>query len=104
MDATDVLNELTDLGITARASGEKLLLEPGSKVPPSLLVKIKEHKTELLELVDQTSDSIQVGPTTACACNPLPSQGEYGHRAQAGCPARTRHRSRGCDRRWYRAP
>ena len=85
MTAADVLDELASLGITATASGEKLLLVPGSKVPQELLVEVKEHKNELLELVNQTSDSIQVGPTTACVCNPLPSQGEYGHRAQAGC-------------------
>ena len=49
MNPTDVLHKLSDLGITARASGEKLMLKPGSKVPAGLLVEIKEHKTELLE-------------------------------------------------------
>ena len=51
MTATDVLDELTSLGVTATANGQKLLLEPGSKVPQDLLTEVKGHKTELLELV-----------------------------------------------------
>ena len=85
MTAADVLGELASLGITATAAGQKLLLAPGSKVPPSLLIEIKEHKNELLELVIQPSDSSGVVPTTACSCDPLPSQKEHGHMAQAGC-------------------
>ena len=48
MDATEVLDRLSALGITAWASGEKLLLEPGSKVPPDLLDEVREHKPEIL--------------------------------------------------------
>ena len=51
MTAVDVLDELASLGITATASGQKLLLAPGSKVPQELLAEVKTHKTELLELV-----------------------------------------------------
>ena len=51
MTATDVLDELISLGVTATANGQKLLLEPGSKVPQDLLTEVKEHKSELLELV-----------------------------------------------------
>ena len=57
MTATDVLDELASLGVTATAAGQKLLLTPGSKVPQDLLVEVKEHKNELLELVNQPSDS-----------------------------------------------
>ena len=51
MTAVDVLDELASLGITTAAAGQKLLLTPGSKVPQELLVQVKQHKTELLELV-----------------------------------------------------
>ena len=65
MDAADVLDHLTELGITARASGEKLLLEPGSKVPPDLLVEVKAHKAEVLTLLKVSPDYV----ATACVCH-----------------------------------
>ena len=99
MTATDVLDELTSLGITATVSGQKLLLTPGSKVPQDLLVQIKEHKDELLELVTQPTDSSEVTPTSACSCSPLPSQAEHGHLAQAGCGP-TYERCDICGYRW----
>ena len=47
MDATEVLDKLSALGITARAAGEKLLLEPGSKVPADLMAEVREHKVDI---------------------------------------------------------
>ena len=85
MTAVDVLDELAALGITATASGEKLLLVPGSKVPQDLLAKVKTHKNELLELVNQPPEGSEVVSSTACSCDPLPSQVENGHMALAGC-------------------
>ena len=82
MTAADVLDELASLGIRATASGQKLLLTPGSRVPQELLVEVREHKNELLELVTQPPDSSEVAP---CSCDPLPSQDEHGDMAQAGC-------------------
>ena len=59
MKATDVLDRLTELGVMAYATGEKLLLEPGSKVPPDLLVEVRQNKAEIvarlrrrIELID----------------------------------------------------
>ena len=59
MKATDVLDRLTELGVTAWATGEKILLEPGSKVPPALLVEVRQNKAEIvahlrrrIELID----------------------------------------------------
>ena len=65
MTATDVLDELTSLGVTATANGQKLLLEPGSKVPQELLVEVKENKNELLVLVStsDTSSTLLTEPT-----------------------------------------
>ncbi len=51
MTAAEVLDRLTALGITAQTSGEKLLLEPGSKVPPDLLAEVRQHKADLLTLL-----------------------------------------------------
>ena len=48
MDANAVMDRLAELGVVASAAGGKLLLEPGSKVPPDLLAQVKEHKVEIL--------------------------------------------------------
>ena len=85
MTAGDVLDELAALGITATASGQKLLLTPGSKVPQELLAEVKTHKNELLDLVTQPSDPSAVVSSTACTCDPLPSVTLGGHLAHAGC-------------------
>jgi hypothetical protein len=58
VSAADVLDRLAELGITARTSGENLLLEPGSKVPPDLLVEVRAHKAEVLALLRREA----VGP------------------------------------------
>ena len=65
MGVTDVLDRLSALGITARASGEKLLLQPGSKVPPDLLAEVKAHKAEALTLLKDSPDYV----ATACVCH-----------------------------------
>ena len=48
MKATDVLDRLTELGVMAYATGEKLLLKPGSKVPSGLLVEVRQNKAEII--------------------------------------------------------
>jgi len=59
-NAAAILEKLSLLGIATTPSGEKLLLEPGSKVPADLVSQIREHKTEILahlgkpKLVDGT--------------------------------------------------
>jgi len=67
MEAADVLDRLAALGITARASGEKLLLEPGSKVPPELLAEVRHCKAEVLTILKDGPDYA----ATACVC-PMP--------------------------------
>ena len=63
-----MLDRLAELGITARTSGEKLLLEPGSKVPPDLLVEVRAYKAAILAYLRR-----RVGPpdyaATACVCD-----------------------------------
>lgn len=48
MDTTEVLGRLARLGITARTAGDKLLLEPGSKVPTALLAEVRQHKADIV--------------------------------------------------------
>jgi hypothetical protein len=45
----EVLGQLAELGITPQASGNKLLLTPGSKVPVDLIAQVKKYKTEIIE-------------------------------------------------------
>ena len=51
MTAADVLDRLAELGINAWIAGEKLLLEPGSKVPPELFEEVRQHKAEILSTI-----------------------------------------------------
>ena len=49
MGVVEVLGQLAELGITPKASGNKLLLTPGSKVPIDLFAQVKKYKTEIIE-------------------------------------------------------
>ena len=52
MDANAVLNRLSELGVTARAEGGMVLIQPASKVPPELKDAVRENKAEILALLD----------------------------------------------------
>jgi hypothetical protein len=49
MGAVEVLDRLAGLGITPKASGNKLLLIPGSKVSVDLFDQVKKYKTDIIE-------------------------------------------------------
>jgi hypothetical protein len=49
--AVAVLEKAKALGISVTASGDKLLLEPGSKVPAELVQAIRQHKNEILAIL-----------------------------------------------------
>jgi hypothetical protein len=51
MELTEILSTLKQLGITAQANGGKLVLTPGSMVPPDLVPVIQEHKAEFIALL-----------------------------------------------------
>ena len=53
MTTSGVLERLASLGVTVKVSGEKLLLEPGSKVPADLMAQVKEHKPAILETLSR---------------------------------------------------
>ncbi len=57
MDAAQVLETLMSLRISLRAEGNKLLLEPGSKVPPELVPDLQRCKREILQLLTGTPPS-----------------------------------------------
>jgi hypothetical protein len=89
MLAVEILDAFKKLGITAYVNGDKLVCEPGSKLPPELIQEISEHKAEIMALLSRT----------ACTCNPLPSQVQYGAMAQAGCGPQY-ERCDTCGHRW----
>jgi hypothetical protein len=51
MQAAGILDTFKKLGITALANGDKLVVEPGSKVPPDLKPEIRQHKAEIISLL-----------------------------------------------------
>jgi hypothetical protein len=75
MQAAEILSTLHRLGITAYTNGDKLVCEPGSKLPPDLIPEIRQHKAELMALICQPN---------ACTCDPLPSIKDVGYVAHAG--------------------
>ena len=59
-DAVAGLEKAKVLGIRVTPSGNKILLEPGSKVPPDLVQAIRQHKGEILALL--TKPKLVAGP------------------------------------------
>jgi hypothetical protein len=51
VQAAEVLTTLKGLGVRAWAEGEKLVVEPGSRVPAALVPEIRRHKAEILVLL-----------------------------------------------------
>src|SRR5919106_6646262 len=51
MQAAEILDTFKKLGITAYVKGDKLVCEPGSKLPPDLKPEIREHRAELMALL-----------------------------------------------------
>ena len=50
MEAQAILDRLYSLGIEVIISGDKLLLEPGSRVPEELVEELKSHKQDIILL------------------------------------------------------
>jgi hypothetical protein len=72
--AREIINTLSNLGVTICAQGENLAVVPKNKVPADLVEELRQHKSDILALL-----------SSACTCNPLPSQAKFGALAQAGC-------------------
>jgi TubC N-terminal docking domain len=54
MTATQLLNELTELGITLTPLGDTLTVSPKSKLTPELVTALKSEKRALLALLNPT--------------------------------------------------
>jgi len=61
MEATEILSTLKNLGVSARAEGHKLIVEPGSKVPQELIPEIRQRKAEILSLICQPEKPVGDG-------------------------------------------
>ena len=53
MDATAILERLNSLGVRVIVSGERLQIEPGSKVPSDLVNEIRRHKSEIINVLSK---------------------------------------------------
>lgn len=53
MDAVQLLDRLSSLGVAVSVNGDKLRLTPGSKVPPDLVEAVREHKPQIMRLLQQ---------------------------------------------------
>ncbi len=62
MTSTEILGQLQELGVTIQVNGPKVRLEPGSKVPASLLDEIRQHKTEIIQELRTTHGDGQLPP------------------------------------------
>ncbi|MFC1935652.1 hypothetical protein ACFLX9_02690 [Chloroflexota bacterium] len=48
MGAKVIIERLNELGVTVALSGERLRLEPGSRVPSHLVEVLRQHKSEVV--------------------------------------------------------
>jgi hypothetical protein len=60
--ADDVLNELQGLGIEFQPDGDSLWVRPQGRLTPELLLRLRDHKTELLALL-QTDNTVYAHET-----------------------------------------
>ena len=56
MQTSDILKQLHKLGVTVSVSGDRVLLEPGSRVPRSLLEALRRDKAEVLAYLKEHPD------------------------------------------------
>src|SRR3989304_7775476 len=85
MNATAIFEQLANLGVTVTAEGDKIILEPGSRVPSALLTTIRECKPELLA---QLTEQYHSKPPTKRESIELPVgwQGAGEAWLRSGCP------------------
>ncbi len=64
----ELLDELARLGITLVASDDRLRYHPRELVAPELVERLKEHKAEVLEIVNNPcpADRLELEPCGKC--------------------------------------
>ena len=60
MDANAILDRLSELGITVRADGGMVLIQPASKVPAELKDAVRENKPEILTALRRQTELIDL--------------------------------------------
>lgn len=76
--ATDILEELRRRRVAARADGQTIRLKPRARLDDALLVRVKEHKPEIIR-------ALSARPATcASACYEI-EPGNWIHRPWDGC-------------------
>jgi len=76
--ATQIIETLTQLGVTLRANGDRLRIEPASRVPADLLLRIREAKPEILAVIRNRP------ATCAASCYEV-EPGRWIHHPWDGC-------------------
>ena len=59
MDNETILDRLNFLGVSVTPAEGSLRLEPGSRVPPELVEELRQHKQEILALLNKKESTVQ---------------------------------------------
>jgi len=86
MGASAILEQLHNLGVTVTAEGDKLRLEPGSRVSPQLVNELRQNKAEVLAYLQQQPKNPQGKYRLA-----YPGQGGPGNQELAEIVRRVNH-------------
>src|SRR5579883_2335497 len=66
--ATEIIETLTQLGVTVKVAGpDRLRIEPASRIPPELIPRIKEAKPDILRV-------LQGRPSSSLDCRARPEE------------------------------
>ena len=55
MDTTTILDTLADIGVSVRVKGDRLQMNPGGLIPPTLMEEVKAHRDDLVLHLSQTN-------------------------------------------------
>mgnify|MGYP001156808623 FL=1 len=58
MSAVQLIQDLTEAGVTVAVRGDKLRCTPRERMTPQLIHRVREHKPELLARLEYASDTL----------------------------------------------
>ena len=67
MNAADVMERLSELGVQARVDGQDLVLRPREAVPPDLVPWLRRYKADILRHVKAQRRSVPAGRSRGSA-------------------------------------
>jgi hypothetical protein len=82
--ASEILATLAQLGVSIRANGDHLWLEPASRIPPELVFLIVEVKPQILEALARPTPAQPAEPARCAHCEGA---------GECNCPACTLRRT-----------